>query len=168
MANVSYIMEFQSYLRTEIEKYIIDKWNLGNIEVTGQDNKPGVFNRFLDISIRDKDKDSGIVLIKIEYRSNFYECRDDIEKLKTWISSSTYAAGAMMQIMLDESSLTSREIGRLVEFSRVNNKPEHVFLYDYFSSPFSYELVKDDLAKKIIESTDFMDKIRNLINIAIK
>lgn len=164
MAKDEFLKYFQKNLCHYIENLIVNEWGYDEISVQCEDGRLiGKFNGYMDISIRNKTKDTTVVAIEIEHLSGFDGAKSNIEKLKSWTHNSTYRNCALLHIFNEKSNIKHNDIEHLIRFAREQQQKGLGFFYDFIFYMIDDKRKVDEIAFQIVKSKDFRARLWMLI-----
>lgn len=126
-------------------------------------NLIGKFNGYMDISIRNKNKDDVVIAIEIEHLSGFSQAWKNIEKLKTWTHNSTCRNCALLQIFNEDCNIKHDDIEKLIRRARDNQLKGLGFFYDFIFYKVDDKRKVNELALDLVNSKEFQARIWMLI-----
>lgn len=164
MAKDEFLKYFQKNLSNHIRELVVDEWGYDDIIVYCEDGSLiGKFNGYMDISIRNKNKNDVVVAIEIEHLSGFRQARINIEKLKTWTHNSTYRNCALLHIFNEGCNIWHEDIEKLIRYARNSQLKGLGFFYDYIFYKVEDKRKMDEIALDIVNSKEFQARIWMLI-----
>jgi hypothetical protein len=161
MGKDNFLKYFQNNVKTHLDDLVVNRWRQKEFIVASEDNElPGLFQGFIDISIYNPDIVSSITAIEIEHISNYDQAMRNIQKLKTWTHNSKLRYCGFLHIFNVDCRFSNKNnISSIVRFAREIENRNKGFFYDYMFYEVCDKRKTAEYAGKLVDSKDFQYRL---------